>query len=184
MYIELSVYKIILHPLKKNTFAALEKIRGSGFVFLFTFHALVAALSAWKSTPESSSLGLCEKALGVTLRVPLQTMLAFGLHIYPLAARSVGSKLCESPFICSRIISVTYVHNLQRTTPTAFSRFSSVLRELCLPVLTCHRAAHDPQQFVYSTTRGQRCHNFILNGWMCQLDAAFKCASLTSKDGR
>lgn len=39
-------------------------------------------------------------------------------------------------------MSGTYVHNLQRTTPTAFCRFSCVLRARFARSLTCHRAHH------------------------------------------
>lgn len=57
-------------------------------------------------------------------------------------------------------ISGTYVHNLQRTTSTAFCRFSCVLCARCLPVLPCHRAHRYPKdeqrrQLAHSTTRGQ-----------------------------
>lgn len=104
-----------------------------------------------------------QSALGV--RVPVQTMPAVGLQIPPLVSRFVGSKLCDWPFMWVRIISVTYVHNLQRTTPAAFSRFSCVLSALCLPVVTCHRAHHPPEdehrQLASSTIRGQQRRTFI-----------------------
>lgn len=66
-----------------------------------------------------------------------------GLPDSPLAAL-VHRLLCQCPFICPRITFATYLHNLQRTTPTVFSRFSRVRRALCLPVVTFHRLARRP----------------------------------------
>lgn len=95
--------------------------------------------------------------------------------------------------VCTQIISVTYVHNLQRTTPTAFSRFSCVLRRSCLPVLTClgvHHHHHPPppkqnRRFAHVATRGKRCCVFLplyreatmeatyTKGLLCDFHAAF-----------
>lgn len=57
-------------------------------------------------------------------------------------------------------ISGTYVHNLQRTTPTAFSRFSCVTARAVCPFSLAHRAHRYPEdeqerQLARAATRGQ-----------------------------
>ena len=133
---------------------------------------LAAVLSSRESPAEPSSLGPCESrhtAPGV--RVPVQTVFAAGVQISPLAARFKGSKLCGRPFMWTRVISGTYVHNLQRTTPTAFSRFSCVLCALCLLALTCQRALHHPEddghrQWAHRAARG-RCWRAFMSEACC-----------------
>lgn len=135
----LSAYKIILHPLEKYMYKKEKKNRGSvsssSFSCLLRLMCFTAVLVGLK-IPSGAVEPRCvrdtgtDPALGV--RVPVQTMLVVGSLISTLAARCVG-ELCDRPFMCTQIISVTYVHNLQRTTPTAFGRFSCVLRRSACP---------------------------------------------------
>lgn len=165
MYTGHSAYKIILHPLRKKIHLqkALEKNSGKLGSVCFSFSSLhfmrERRCCRLENPPlKSSSLGLRER-LSVGLRVPVQTMLAVGLQIPRLAARFDGSKLRDWPFMCTRITSATYVHNLQRTTPMAFSRFSCVLSVLSACSLSLAKGLvivlDQNRQLAYSTARGQ-----------------------------
>lgn len=95
------------------------------------------------------------------VRVPIQTMFAVGSATSPARCSLRRLPSCATgPFTRSRISCGTYVHNLQRTTPTAFCRFSRVMcarAPLCpfslsvSPPSTCHRAHPYP-----TDERGER----------------------------
>lgn len=71
------------------------------------------------------------------VRVPIQTMFAVGSATSPARCSLRRLPSCATgPFTRSRISCGTYVHNLQRTTPTAFCRFSRVMcARATVPVL-------------------------------------------------
>lgn len=86
-------------------------------------------------------------------------------------------------------ISGTYVHNLQRTAPTAFCRLSCVPSALRLPVLTRHRAHRDPGDWAGATVCLLRregavvkrvCFHRSVRNWCCvqMLPVKFQHASL------
>lgn len=140
---------------------------------------LAAVLSSRESPAEPSSLGPCEsrhRAPGV--RVPVQTVFAAGVQISTLASRFKGSKLCGRPFMWTRIISGTYVHNLQRTTPTAFNRFSCVRCAFCL--LAGSSSSWGRRTPTVSSLRRQRAlltRVHVRGLLLRESGAAFKCRS-------
>lgn len=169
------MYKELL--LKKNA-------RSCIFLFLFFCFLHFTCLS-WCCRLEnlrwSRRALVCQKALGVawTLRAPVQTMLAVGVQIFPLAQRLLDSNLCTWPLSYTRIWIILMIINYLQHLQTYDSHGHLVVlvywKRLPFPPpnaeYTCHRAHHpeDEQNRVWLRHKGAATRSYC--------DAALKCSS-------
>lgn len=146
---------------KKRSFI-LEKIKKkTRFLNCYTVSFIRSARSPLKIPARVvEPVGPCERQTRSTWRPCSDSADVCSCFRYSLTRCSVWRLQVARPAIhVNPNISGTYVHNLQRTTPTAFCRLWRAPCALCLSVVIRHGAHHYPQdgqqpQFYLPSARG------------------------------